>query len=82
MYVRPPHRGHGVAKLLLAAVEGLAHAARVTTLRLETGDLQPESIGLYQSTGYRRIPAFGGYAGRPRSLCFEKHLHLQLTPAR
>jgi putative acetyltransferase len=77
MYVRPAHRGHGVSRMLLAAVEELARAHGVRTLRLETGDLQPEAIGLYQSTGYRRIPAFGPYLGCVHSLCFEKHLHLQ-----
>jgi GNAT superfamily N-acetyltransferase len=77
LYVRPAHRGHGISRRLLAALEELAREWGVVTLRLETGDLQPESIGLYQSTGYRRIPAFGAYVGSSRSLCFEKHLHLQ-----
>jgi GNAT superfamily N-acetyltransferase len=79
MYVRPAHRGHGVSRVLLAAVEELATDQEVRTLRLETGDLQPEAIGLYQATGYRRIPAFGPYLGRVHSLCFEKHLHSQLV---
>lgn len=74
MYVRAAHRGQGISRRLLAAVEDLARAHGMRTLRLETGDLQPESIGLYQSSGYRRIPAFGSYTGRPLSLCFEKHL--------
>jgi len=79
MYVRPAQRGFGVSRALLAAVEEMALGWGVLTLRLETGDLQPESISLYQSSGYRRIPAFGVYVGQPRSLCFEKHLHLQLV---
>jgi GNAT superfamily N-acetyltransferase len=82
MYVRPAHRGHGVSRMLLAAVEDMARARAVHTLRLETGDLQPEAIGLYQSTGYRRIPVFGPYVGSVHSLCFEKYLHLQAAPAR
>ncbi|MGI8336474.1 GNAT family N-acetyltransferase [Actinomadura scrupuli] len=80
MYVRPAHRGQGVSRMLLAAVEGMARGRGVHTLRLETGDLQPEAIGLYQSTGYRRIPVFGPYLGSVHSLCFEKHLHLQAAP--
>jgi GNAT superfamily N-acetyltransferase len=79
MYIRPAHRGQGVSRLLLTALEGLAREWGVLTLRLETGDLQPESISLYQSSGYRRIPAFGPYVGSTHSLCFEKHLHLQLV---
>jgi GNAT superfamily N-acetyltransferase len=77
IYVRPAHRGHDIARRLLVALEALAQEWGVVTLRLETGDLQPESISLYQSSGYRRIPAFGPYVGSSRSLCFEKHLHLQ-----
>lgn len=72
MYVRAAHRGQGISRRLLAAIEELARAHTIRTLRLETGDLQPESIGLYQSSGYRRIPAYGRYVGRPLSLCFEK----------
>ncbi|HEX2312668.1 MAG TPA: GNAT family N-acetyltransferase [Thermomonospora sp.] len=74
MYVRPAHRGQGISRRLLAALEERAQAAGLRTLRLETGDLQPESIGLYQSSGYRRIPAFGPYVGNVLGLCFEKHL--------
>jgi GNAT superfamily N-acetyltransferase len=79
MYVRPAQRGFGVTRALLAAVEEMAWDWGVLTLRLETGDLQPGSIAVYQSGGYRRIPPFGRYVGQPRSLCFEKHLHVQLT---
>jgi putative acetyltransferase len=74
MYVQPAHRGQGISRLLLAAVEELARARGAVTVRLETGELQPEALGLYQSTGYVRIPPFGLYAGSPLSLCFEKHL--------
>jgi putative acetyltransferase len=74
MYVQPAHRGQGISRLLLAAVEEVARARGELTLRLETGELQPEALGLYHSTGYVRIPPFGAYAGCPLSLCFEKHL--------
>lgn len=74
MYVRAAHRGQGISHRLLDAIEELARSRELRALRLETGDLQPESIGLYQSSGYRRIPAFGQYVGRPLGLCFEKRL--------
>lgn len=45
-----------------------------TMLRLETGILQPEAIALYESLGYRRIPAFGEYVSDPSSICYEKDL--------
>lgn len=74
MYVRPAHRGTGIARRLLQEVEDMARERGMTVIRLETGDLQPESIGLYGSSGYHRIPAFGQYAGSPLCLCFEKPL--------
>jgi GNAT superfamily N-acetyltransferase len=74
MFVRPAHRGHGISRRLLREVEDLAKERGMTTIRLETGDLQPESISLYGSSGYHRIPAFGQYARSTLSLCFEKPL--------
>jgi putative acetyltransferase len=74
MYVRPAHRGQGISRLLLVAIERLARERGESTLRLESGDLQPESLGLYQSTGYVRVPHFRPYAGGILSLCFEKRL--------
>ena len=41
---------------------------------LETGDRQPEALGLYASAGYERIPCYGIYATRTLSMCFEKTL--------
>ncbi|RBY92304.1 GNAT family N-acetyltransferase [Blastococcus sp. TBT05-19] len=77
MYVVPAARGRGVSKAVLA---GLEHAARErgwTTLRLETGPLQPEAVALYTGAGYRRIGAFGAYVGDPDaegSYFFEREL--------
>jgi putative acetyltransferase len=85
VFVLPGQRGQDVARLMLTAVEALAIQRGFTILRLETGDLQPESIGLFQATGFRRVPAFPPYLGAPRSICFEKHLHhraLRRTRAR
>ncbi|HEY4625129.1 MAG TPA: GNAT family N-acetyltransferase, partial [Blastococcus sp.] len=47
MYVVPAARGRGVSKAVLAALEDAARERGWTTLRLETGSLQPEAIGLY-----------------------------------
>lgn len=77
MYVAPEARGRGVATAVLAALEEAARERGWTTLRLETGPLQPEAIALYTGAGYRRIPAFGGYvgaAGAEDSLFFERDL--------
>ncbi|MGY2083536.1 GNAT family N-acetyltransferase [Blastococcus sp. SYSU DS0539] len=77
MYVAPGARGSGVSKAVLARLESAARARGWTTLRLETGPLQPEAIALYTGAGYRPIEAFGAYVGDPdavASLFFEKDL--------
>ena len=74
MYVAPAHRGRGVSRLVLGALEAQALARGWTVLRLETGPLQAEAIGLYTSAGYAPIPAFGPYVGSTTSLCFERRL--------
>ena len=74
MFVRREHRGRGIARRVLSALEAQAAGLGYTTLWLETGDRQPEAIGLYESAGYRAIPPFGEYAGNPYSHCFEKRL--------
>ena len=74
MFVRHEHRGQGIARAILAALETRAAELGFSTLRIETGDRQPEAVSLYTSAGYTAIPPFGKYAGNPYSLCFEKRL--------
>ena len=74
MFVRPEHRGQGVARAILAALEARAGELGYATLRIETGSRQPEAVGLYTSAGYVAIPPFGKYVGNPYSHCFEKRL--------
>jgi putative acetyltransferase len=79
MYTRPVARGRGFAKALLRRIEDEARTAGKSVLRLETGPLQREAIGLYQSMGYASRDAFGAYAAMPAraielSLFFEKAL--------
>jgi ribosomal protein S18 acetylase RimI-like enzyme len=74
MFVEPSMRGRGIARALLAGLEAAARGLGLTVLRLETGSRQPEAIGLYESAGYLRVPAFGEYASDPLSVCFEKRL--------
>lgn len=72
MYVRPAHRGNGIARRVLAALEDLAIGSHYPLIRLETGPRQPEAIRLYESAGYRPIPRYGPYVHSPLSLCYEK----------
>jgi putative acetyltransferase len=79
MYTRPSARGRGLARMLLRRIEDEAGAAGKRVLRLETGPLQREAIGLYQAVGFIACDAFGHYAAMaPRdiemSLFFEKTL--------
>ncbi|GGT58346.1 GNAT family N-acetyltransferase [Streptomyces purpureus] len=74
MYVSPARRGSGVATLILRALEDWARAQGWASLRLETGDGQPDAARFYTRSGYGRIPDFGAYAGVEGSLCFERLL--------
>jgi GNAT superfamily N-acetyltransferase len=74
MYVLPESRGAGLGRLLLEALEREARRLGYTGIVLETGDKQPEALGLYVSAGYGPIPCYGVYATRALSRCFEKQL--------
>lgn len=74
MYVLPPFRRQGVARVLIQEIEQAAIKFKYTTIRLETGNRQPKAIALYQSCGYQQIESFGPYVGDPTSVCFEKQL--------
>jgi GNAT superfamily N-acetyltransferase len=74
MYVREGARGRGFARAVLAELERTAAAAGRQRVVLETGTAQPESIALYASSGYHRIPTFGHYREWPDSRCFAKSI--------
>ena len=74
MYVRPGFRGRGYAKKMLEHLEGVTSAKGYSKVRLEVGISQPEALGLYERTGYYRIPAFGDYWDDPLSVFYEKTL--------
>jgi putative acetyltransferase len=72
MWVKPAHRRTGVARRVLAALERRAASCGLHVVTLETGERQPEAIGLYESAGYARTAPYGEYVGNPTSVCFEK----------
>jgi GNAT superfamily N-acetyltransferase len=74
MYVLPAARGTGLGRRLLDALEAEARRLGYTGMVLETGDQQPEALGLYVAAGYGPIPCYGVYASRSLSMCFEKRL--------
>jgi GNAT superfamily N-acetyltransferase len=74
MFVHRHARGRGYSRRVLAALEDHAIRNGFTRVVLETGDQQPEAIGLYESAGYARIPRFGEYIESCYSICFSKIL--------
>jgi GNAT superfamily N-acetyltransferase len=74
MYVAADARGNGISRALLDRLEDAARSLGYRALRLETGNRQPEAIGLYQSAGFEPIARYGPYVDDPRSVCFEKEL--------
>ncbi len=63
VYVSRGARRNGLARALMGRLEDEAVALGYSALKLETGDRQLPAMRLYESLGYRRIPAFGPYAG-------------------
>ena len=74
LFVRTESRGKGIARQLLKMLESTGLELGYKKLRLETGDRQPESISLYESSGYYPISRFGEYTDDPHSRCYEKML--------
>ncbi len=74
LFVWDEHRGQGVARALMAALEERAAAAGHDLLRLETGEAQPEAIALYRATGWRPIDPWPGAPAHLGSVYFEKEL--------
>jgi putative acetyltransferase len=74
MYVEPEERGNGVAKEILAHLEGAGQELGAQRSVLETGIYQDEAIGLYRRAGYSQCDCWGEYAASPTSVCFEKRI--------
>lgn len=74
-------RGRGLARTLMEAVEDAARAAGARHLILETGLMQPESVGLYLRMGYDPVESFGVWSSEPGSRCFGKWLVPTEPPA-
>ena len=72
MFVKPEHRGRGIARAMLAELETWAGELNFNCCILETGQNQPEAIALYLGTGFIRIPNYGPYASINNSVCMKK----------
>lgn len=65
-------RGRGLGRTLMNEIIAIARRDGAQRIILQTGDRQPESVGLYTSLGFTPIPVYAPYAEvMPQSLCFE-----------
>ncbi|MBQ0851978.1 GNAT family N-acetyltransferase [Streptomyces sp. NPDC057620] len=74
VFVHAGHRGRGLARAALAAVESTALALGVDRLWLQTGALQPEARSLYAREGWQEVRPYAPYDRNPFSVCFTKAL--------
>jgi putative acetyltransferase len=74
MFVKKTARGLGISRKILLKLEELGKSFNYERLILETGDLQTEAIGLYESSAYTRMECYGEYVNSSYSICYEKLL--------
>ncbi|MGW7265288.1 GNAT family N-acetyltransferase [Streptomyces sp. NPDC054842] len=74
VFVHRDHRGRGLARAALGAVESTARRLGVEPLWLQTGALQPEARALYAREGWHQVPPYAPYDRNPFSVCFSKVL--------
>ena len=74
MFVDPSNRGKGVGKALLGALEDEAIKHKLAYLKLETGALLKEAVGLYALFGFQVCGPFGKYKDDGVSLFMSKTL--------
>ena len=75
IYVKPEARGLKLGKVILAALEGNARAHGIGLIKLETGTLQPEALGLFAKHGFVACGPYADYpTDDPYSVFMEKHL--------
>ncbi|MDP9259891.1 MAG: GNAT family N-acetyltransferase [Actinomycetota bacterium] len=60
IYLAAGARGRGLGRRLLEQLEHHARELGYERLRLDTGDLQPEALGLFRSAGYEHISDYNG----------------------
>ena len=74
MYIDTNFRGQGLSKIILRELENLAKESGYKNTILETGNKQPEAIGLYKKSGYKLIDNYGQYEGIETSICMTKQI--------
>jgi putative acetyltransferase len=74
MLVTAGQRRQGIGRQLVRALEGQARLLGYERLVLETGKQQKAAMALYAACGWKRVEAFGPYAGDASSVCYGKAL--------
>ncbi|CAN5274119.1 GNAT family N-acetyltransferase [soil metagenome] len=75
IYVKPQARGLKLGKLILDRLEADARAHGLPRIKLETGTLQPEALGLFAKAGFAACAPYADYpADDPFSIFMEKRL--------
>ena len=74
MYVEPAHRGTGLGRAVLSALEVAGGQMGVRRLVLETGVYQDAAVALYRRAGFTQVDCWGEYSTSPSSVCFAKTL--------
>ncbi len=74
IFTRPGARGTGAARVLIDALERVARARGLASVRLETGVDSDAALGLYRRLGYHRRGPFGDYTENGSSVFMEKRL--------
>jgi GNAT superfamily N-acetyltransferase len=74
VWTHSSHRRKGLARRVMAELEGEALRRGVSTIVLTTGARQPEAVGLYLALGYRPLFDLDGDLEAISYLHFEKAL--------
>jgi putative acetyltransferase len=74
MYVATAARGRKLGRLIMDRLLAHAREQGIAVLRLETGNKQPEALGLYYSAGFVDRGPFGGYEENGDSVFMELRL--------
>jgi putative acetyltransferase len=72
VFVLDAYRGQGLSAKVMNYLESELQRRGVRLLRLETGVLQPQALGLYRKLGYCERGPFGAYGADPLSVFMEK----------
>lgn len=74
MFVQPEQRGKRLGARMLSRLEGVALAAELPLLRLETGIHNKDALALYRRAGFVECEPFGDYVPDLLSVFMQKRV--------